>query len=70
MSFRMINKKVSQFIGKSRSYITNALRLLTLPPEVIKYIEDKKITSGHAKILVGMENALFIASKIVEKNFL
>ena len=68
--FSYDQQKVSQFIGKSRSYITNALRLLTLPPEVIKYIEDKKITSGHAKILVGMENALFIASKIVEKNFL
>ena len=65
--FSYDQQKVSQFIGKSRSYITNALRLLTLPPEVIKYIEDKKITSGHAKILVGMENALFIASKIVEK---
>ena len=65
--FSYDQQKVSQFIGKSRSYITNALRLLTLPQEVIKYIEDKKITSGHAKILVGMENALFIAAKIVEK---
>ena len=65
--FSYDQQKVSQFIGKSRSYITNALRLLTLPKEVIKYIEDKKITSGHAKILVGMENASFIAAKIVEK---
>ena len=65
--FSYDQQKVSQFIGKSRSYITNALRLLTLPEKVIKYIEDKKITSGHAKILVGMDNALFIASKIVEK---
>jgi len=65
--FSYDQQKVSQFIGKSRSYITNTLRLLTLPPEVIKYIEDKKITSGHAKILVGMENASFIAAKIVEK---
>ncbi len=65
--FSYDQQKVSKFIGKSRSYITNALRLLTLPPEVIKCIEDKKITSGHAKILVGMENALFIATKIIEK---
>ena len=65
--FSYDQQKVSQFIGKSRSYITNALRLLALPKEVIKYIEDKKITSGHGKILVGMDNALFIASKIVEK---
>ena len=65
--FSYDQQKVSKFIGKSRSYITNSLRLLTLPNEVIKYIEEKKITSGHAKILVGLENALFVASKIFEK---
>lgn len=59
--------KVSRFIGKSRSYITNSLRLLNLPPQVLKFIEEKKITSGHAKILVGMENAAYIANKIIEK---
>ena len=59
--------KVSKFIGKSRSYITNSLRLLTLPASVVKYIEEKKITAGHAKILVGLDNAEFIANKIVEK---
>ena len=59
--------KVSKFIGKSRSYITNALRLLNLPHEVLKYIEEKKITAGHAKILVGVENSLHIAYKILEK---
>ena len=59
--------KVSKFIGKSRSHITNSLRLLSLPEEVIKLIEAQKITAGHAKILVGLENAGFIANKIVEK---
>ena len=59
--------KVSKFIGKSRSYITNSLRLLTLPDEVIKLIESQKLTSGHAKILVGLENAIFVANKIIEK---
>ena len=59
--------KVSRFIGKSRSYITNSLRLLNLPTEVLKLIEEKKITSGHAKILVGLDNAVFIANKIIEK---
>ena len=59
--------KVSKFIGKSRSYISNSLRLLTLPDDVIKLIEAQKITTGHAKILVGLENASFIASKIIEK---
>ena len=59
--------KVSKFIGKSRSYITNSLRLLTLPTDVIKLIETQKITAGHAKILVGLENAVFVANKIIEK---
>ncbi len=59
--------KVSKFIGKSRSYISNSLRLLTLPEEVLKMIEDKKLSSGHAKILVGLDNAAYVASKIIEK---
>ena len=60
-------EKVSKFIGKSRSYITNSLRLLTLPNEVLKFIEEKKISAGHAKVLVGLDNAYFIANKIIEK---
>ena len=60
-------EKVSQFIGKSRSYITNSLRLLNLPKDVMKLLELNKITPGHAKILVGLDNASFVASKIVEK---
>ncbi len=65
--FSYDQEKVSKFIGKSRSYIANSLRLLTLPSDVIKLIESQKLTSGHAKILVGLENAAFVASKIVEK---
>ena len=65
--FSYDQEKVSKFIGKSRSHITNSLRLLTLPPEVIKLIETQKLTAGHAKILVGLENANFVANKIVEK---
>ena len=60
-------EKVSKFIGKSRSHITNCLRLLTLPIEVINLIESKKLTAGHAKILVGLDNANFVANKIIEK---
>ena len=60
--------KVSEFIGKSRSHITNFLRLLTLPKSVLKLIELKKLTPGHAKILVGLNNAESVAYKIVEKN--
>jgi ParB family chromosome partitioning protein len=65
--FNYDQEKVSKFIGKSRSYITNTLRLLTLPNEVIKLIETQKISPGHAKVLVGLENATFVATKIVEK---
>ena len=65
--FSYDQEKVSKFIGKSRSYITNSLRLLNLPLEVLELIETKKISSGHAKILVGLDNSLFIANKIIEK---
>ena len=65
--FSYDQEKVSKFIGKSRSHITNSLRLLTLPLEVIKLIEAQKLTVGHAKILVGLENANFVANKIIEK---
>ena len=64
--FSYDQEKVSKFIGKSRSYIANALRLLSLPNEVIKLIETQKLSAGHAKILVGLENATFVASKIIE----
>ena len=65
--FSYDQEKVSKFIGKSRSYITNCLRILTLPSDVLDLIETKKISSGHAKILVGLENASFVAQKIIEK---
>ena len=65
--FSYDQEKVSKFIGKSRSYITNSLRLLTLPSEVLDLIKNRKITSGHAKILVGLDNSLFLANKIIEK---
>ena len=65
--FSYDQEKVSKFIGKSRSYIANSLRLLTLPNEIIKLIENQKLTAGHAKILVGLDNASFVANKIIEK---
>ena len=65
--FSYDQEKVSKFIGKSRSYITNSLRILTLPEDVIKLIESQKLTAGHAKILVGLSNASFVANKIIEK---
>jgi len=65
--FSYDQEKVSKFIGKSRSHITNSLRLLTLPDEVIQLIQAQKLTAGHAKILVGLDNASFVANKIIEK---
>ncbi len=65
--FSYDQEKVSKFIGKSRSYITNSLRILSLPKEVLQFLEQKKISAGHAKIIVGLENALFVANKIIEK---
>ena len=65
--FSYDQEKVSKFIGKSRSHITNSLRLLNLPDDVIKLIEIQKLTAGHAKILVGLDNASFVANKIIEK---
>jgi ParB family chromosome partitioning protein len=64
--FSYDQEKVSKFIGKSRSYITNSLRILTLPDDVIKLIESNKLSTGHAKILVGLDNASFVANKIVD----
>ena len=65
--FSYDQEKVSKFIGKSRSYITNCLRILTLPNDVLNLIETKKLSTGHAKILVGLQNASFVAQKILEK---
>tara|TARA_B110001452_G_scaffold218027_1_gene189712 strand:+ start:352 stop:1200 length:849 start_codon:yes stop_codon:yes gene_type:complete len=66
--FSYDQEKVGLFIGKSRSHIANFLRLLSLPETVLKLIETKKISPGHAKILVGLGNAESVAYKIVEKN--
>ncbi len=65
--FRYDQEKVAKFIGKSRSHISNCLRLLSLPNEVIDLIQNNKLSQGHAKVLVGLENAFFIAKKIIEK---
>src|SRR6056300_1636049 len=59
--FNYDQEKVAKFIGKSRSHITNCLRLLTLPQDVIELIEKEELTAGHAKLLVSLDNASFIA---------
>ena len=65
--FQYDQDKVSKFIGKSRAHISNCLRLLSLPKEVMELIIDEKISQGHAKILVGLENALLLAKKVISK---
>ncbi len=65
--FKYDQDKVAKFIGKSRAHITNCLRLLVLPSEVIRFVEEQKLSQGHAKILVGLENANQIAKKIIDK---
>ena len=66
--FSYDQEKVAKFIGKSRSHVTNCLRLLSLPREVTELVESNKISQGHAKILVGLQNAYFLSRKIIDKN--
>ena len=66
-NFGYDQEKVSKFIGKSRSHITNSLRLLTLPEKLIDLIRLERLSQGHAKILIGLENALLLAEKIIKK---
>ena len=65
--FSYDQEQVAKFIGKSRSHIANSLRLLTLPKEVSDLVKDNKISPGHAKILVGLNNCLLISKKIISK---
>ena len=59
--------KLSKFIGKSRSYIANSLRLLSLPDEVLSMVEQENLSAGHARSLIGLNNSVDIAKKIIQK---
>jgi len=65
--FNYNQEKLSQFIGKSRSYIANSLRLLSLPEEILLMVEQGNLTGGHARTLIGLNNSVDIAKKIVSK---
>ena len=65
--FNYDQEKLAKFIGKSRTHIANCLRLLSLPKDIISLIEQGKLSQGHAKILVGLENSYFLAKKIIDK---
>ena len=68
-NFGYDQEQVSKFIGKSRSHISNSLRLLTLPDKLIEMIRLDQLTQGHAKILVGLDNALLLADKMLKVFF-
>ena len=63
------HEKISKFMSKSRSHISNTLRLLTLPTDVIAMLEEGSLTSGQARPLIGISNASSIAEEIVSKNY-
>ena len=65
--FNYNQEKLSKFIGKSRSYIANSLRLLTLPEEVLLMVEKGDFSAGHARTLIGLNNSIVIAKKIIQK---
>ena len=65
--FNYNQEKLSQFIGKSRSYIANSLRLLSLPVEVLLMVEQGNLSAGHARTLIGLNNSAEIAKKIIQK---
>ena len=65
--FNYNQEKLSQFIGKSRSYIANSLRLLSLPEEVLGMVEQRNLSAGHARSLIGLNNPVDIAKKIIQK---
>ena len=65
--FNYNQEKLSQFIGKSRSYIANSLRLLSLPEEVLTMVVQGNLSAGHARSLIGLNNSVDIAKKIIEK---
>ena len=64
--FNYNQEKLSKFIGKSRSYIANSLRLLSLSPDVIDHMEKGNLTAGHARALIGVPNAGIIAKNIIK----
>jgi ParB family transcriptional regulator, chromosome partitioning protein len=65
--FNYNQEKLSQFIGKSRSYIANSLRLLSLPADVLLMVEKGDLTAGHARSLIGLNNSVEVAKKILQK---
>ena len=68
--FNYNQDKLSKFIGKSRSYIANSLKIIRIPEEVLTLVETGNLSAGHARTLIGLNNAIEIAKKIIQKNYL
>jgi len=67
--FKYDHESISKLMSKSRSHVSNTLRLLTLPTDVIGMLEEGSLTSGQARPLIGLDNASAIAEEIVAKNY-
>jgi len=67
--FKYDHESISKLMSKSRSHVSNTLRLLTLPPDIISMLEEGTLTSGQARPLIGISNASAIAEEIVAKNY-
>ena len=65
--FNYNHDKLSKFIGKSRSYIANSLRLLSLQEEILLMVEQGNLSAGHARTLIGLQNSVDLAKKIIQK---
>ena len=65
--FNYNQEKLSKFVGKSRSYIANSLRLLSLPGDVLSMVEQGDLSAGHARAVIGLNNSADIAKKIIQK---
>ena len=63
------HERISKFMSKSRSHVSNTLRLLSLPKDIIGLLEEEKLTAGQARPLIGLPNASEIAENIVKKKF-
>ena len=65
--FNYDQEKVSKLIGKSRSYIANSLRLLSLPVDILLMVEQGNLSAGHARTLIGLNNPIDLAKQIIKK---
>ena len=66
--YKYTQERAAKVVGKSRVYITNSLRLLKLPEKVIMLLEDGTISAGHARLLIGKDNALELALRVIKNN--